>query len=92
MTTIITVLQFQKMALPFQLTQPCNQKFILLSNNQHLSNTQPKCTSAKQSTPPTPQECTSAINVQTNSSSVTPSSNTHCSQIIPFYDTSFFKY
>ena len=39
-----------------------------------------------------PQESTSAINVQTNSSSTTPSSITHCSQIIPFYDTSFFKY
>ena len=35
----------------------------------------------------TPQESTSAINVQTNSSSLT-----HSSQIIPFYDTSFFKY
>ena len=35
----------------------------------------------------TPQETTSAINVQTNSPSLT-----HCSQNIPFYDTSFFKY
>ena len=34
-----------------------------------------------------PQETTSAINVQTNSPSLT-----HCTQIIPFYDTSFFKY
>ena len=41
----------------------------------------------KRSTSNTPQECTSAINVQTNSPSLT-----HCSQIIPFYDTSFFKY
>ena len=39
-----------------------------------------------------PQESTSAINVQTNSSHTTPSSITHCSQTIPFYDTSFFKY
>ena len=35
----------------------------------------------------TPQESASAINVQTNSSSIT-----HCSQNVPFYDTSFFKY
>ena len=35
----------------------------------------------------TPQETISAINVQTNSPSLT-----HCPQIIPFYDTSFFKY
>ena len=35
----------------------------------------------------TPQESTSAINVQTNSPSLT-----HCSQVIPFYDTSFFNY
>ena len=35
----------------------------------------------------TPQESTSAINVQTHSRPTT-----HCSQIIPFYDTSFFKY
>ena len=41
----------------------------------------------KKSTSNTPQESISAINVQTNSSSFT-----HCSQIIPFYDTSFFKY
>ena len=41
----------------------------------------------KKSTPKTPQQSTSAINVQTNSPSLT-----HCSQIIPFYDTSFFKY
>ena len=34
-----------------------------------------------------PQESTSAINVQTNSPSLT-----HCPQVIPFYDTSFFKY
>ena len=34
-----------------------------------------------------PQESTSAINVQTNSPSLT-----HCSQTVPFYDTSFFKY
>ena len=33
------------------------------------------------------QEHTSAINVQTNSPSLA-----HCSQIIPFYDPSFFKY
>ena len=41
----------------------------------------------QKSTPKTPQQITSAINVQTN-----PPSLTHCSQIIPFYDTSFFKY
>ena len=41
----------------------------------------------KKSTSNTPQESTSAINVQTNSSSFTP-----YSQIISFYDTSFFKY
>ena len=35
----------------------------------------------------TPQESTSAINVQTHSRPAT-----HCSQTIPFYDTSFFKY
>ena len=35
----------------------------------------------------TPQKSVSAINVQTNLPSLT-----HCSQIIPFYDTSFFKY
>ena len=35
----------------------------------------------------TPQESTSAINVQTNSPSLT-----HFSQVLPFYDTSFFKY
>ena len=34
-----------------------------------------------------PQETTSATNVQTNSPSLT-----HCSQGMPFYDTSFFKY
>ena len=33
------------------------------------------------------QKCVSAIIVQTNSPSLT-----HCPQIIPFYDTSFFKY
>ena len=41
----------------------------------------------KKSPSNTPQENTSAINVQTNSPSLT-----HCSQVIPFYDTSFFKY
>ena len=41
----------------------------------------------KKSTSTTPQESTSAINVQTHSRPAT-----HCSQIIPFYDTSFFKY
>ena len=41
----------------------------------------------KKSTPKPPQQITSAINVQTNSPSLT-----HCSQNIPFYDTSFFKY
>ena len=41
----------------------------------------------KHSKTTTPQEFTSAINVQRNSPPVT-----HCSQIIPFYDTSFFKY
>ena len=41
----------------------------------------------KKSTPKTPPQITSAINVQTHSPSLT-----HCSQIIPFYDTSFFKY
>ena len=41
----------------------------------------------KKSPSNTPQESTSAINVQTNSPSLT-----HCSQVIPFYDTSFFKY
>ena len=35
----------------------------------------------------TPQETTSAINVQTNSPSIT-----HSPQVIPCYDTSFFKY
>ena len=35
----------------------------------------------------TPQESTSAINVQINSPSLT-----HCSQVIPFYETSFFKH
>ena len=39
------------------------------------------------STPNTPQKYVSAINVQTNLPSLT-----HCPQIIPFYDTSFFKY
>ena len=39
----------------------------------------------KKSTSTTPQESTSAINVQTHSRPATP-----CSQIIPFYDTSFF--
>ena len=34
-----------------------------------------------------PQQTTSAINVQTNSPSIT-----HSSQVIPFYDPSFFKY
>ena len=37
--------------------------------------------------PNTIPESTSAIDIQTNSQ---PS--THCSQIIPFYDTTFFKY
>ena len=41
----------------------------------------------KQSTSNTSPDCTSAINVQT----ISPSP-THCSQIIPFYDTSFFKH
>ena len=41
----------------------------------------------KKSTSNTPQVSTSALNVQTNSPSLT-----HCSQIIPFYDTSFFEY
>ena len=39
------------------------------------------------STSNTSQKAVSAINVQTNLSSLT-----HCPQIIPFYDTSFFKY
>ena len=43
------------------------------------TNTNPKFTSSQQLTP--------AIKVQTNSQPAT-----HCSQIIPFYDTSFFKY
>ena len=38
------------------------------------------------STPKTSQKSVSAINVQTNLPSLT-----HCPQIIPFYDTSFFK-
>ena len=46
-----------------------------------------KYSTLKKSTSNTPQEYTSAINVQTNSPTLT-----HCSQIIPFYDTSFFKY
>ena len=46
-----------------------------------------KFSTIKKSTSNTPQQCTSAINVQTNSPSPT-----HCSQIILFYDTSFFKY
>ena len=41
----------------------------------------------KKSTSKTPPENSVAMNVQTNSPSVT-----HFSQIIPFYDTSFFKY
>ena len=41
----------------------------------------------KKSPSNTPQETTSAIKVQTHSPSLT-----HCSQGIPFYDTSFFKY
>ena len=41
----------------------------------------------KKSASNTPQETTSAINVQTNSPSLP-----HCSQVIPFYDTSYFKY
>ena len=41
----------------------------------------------KRPTSTTPQESASAINVQTHSRSIT-----HCSQVIPFYDTSFFKY
>ena len=40
----------------------------------------------KKSSSNTPQETTSAINVQTNSPSIT-----HSAQVIPFYDTSFFK-
>ena len=39
------------------------------------------------STPKTSKKSVSAINVQTNLPSLT-----HCPQIIPFYDTSFFKY
>ena len=39
------------------------------------------------STPKTSQKSVSAMNVQTNLPSLT-----HCPQIIPFYDTSFFKY
>ena len=39
------------------------------------------------STPKTSQKSVSAINVQTNLPPLT-----HCPQIIPFYDTSFFKY
>ena len=39
------------------------------------------------STPKTSRKSVSAINVQTNLPSLT-----HCPQIIPFYDTSFFKY
>ena len=38
-------------------------------------------------TPNTSQKSVSVINVQTNLPSLT-----HCPQIIPFYDTSFFKY
>ena len=38
-------------------------------------------------TPKTSQKSVSAINVQTNFPSFT-----HCTQTIPFYDTSFFKY
>ena len=41
----------------------------------------------KKSPSNTPQESTSAINVQTNLPSLT-----HCPQIISFYDTSFFEY
>ena len=41
----------------------------------------------QKSTPKTPQQITSAINVQTN-----PPSLTQCSQIITFYDTFFLKY
>ena len=41
----------------------------------------------EKSTSNTPQENVSAINLQTDSPSLT-----HCPQIIPFYDTSIFKY
>ena len=44
-----------------------------------------KFSTLKKSTSNTPQESTSAMNVETNSPSIT-----YCSQIILFYDTSFF--
>ena len=48
---------------------------------------QENCSTLKKSPSNTPQETTPAINVQPNAPSLT-----HCSQVIPFYDTSFFKY
>ena len=51
-----------------------------LQDNEHYSTLQ-------KSPSTTPQESTSAINVQTNSPSLT-----HYPQVIPFHDTSFFKY
>ena len=61
----------QNMTLPFQQNPTLQENYSIL----------------KTSPSNTPQETTSAINVQTNSPSLT-----HCSQVIPFYDTSFFKY
>ena len=52
----------------------------ILYDNEHYS-------TPKKSSSTTPQESTSVINVQTNSPSLT-----HYPQVIPFYDTSFFKY
>ena len=45
------------------------------------------CSTLNKLTPKTSQKSVSAINVQTDLPSLT-----HCPQIIPFYDTSFFKY
>ena len=73
MTKIIYTLDFQKNDSSFSTDKTLQEK-------EHYS-------TLKKSSSNTPQETTSAINVQTNSPSLT-----HYPQVIPFHDTSFFKY
>ena len=63
-----------------------HQQSVLLNDTDNTSDEDTYSTINK-SKSTTIQESTSAINVQTNSQPIT-----HCSQIILFYDTSFFKY
>ena len=76
MTKIIYTLEFQK-----------NSSFFTDKTLQEKEQEKEHYSTLKNPSSNTPQETTSAINVQTTSPSIT-----HSPQVILFYGTSFFKY